>query len=66
VIAVASVAVWLAESATWNVRLVTAVVVGVPVMAPVEAFKDNPPGNEPELTVHVYGVVPPVATKVAA
>ena len=55
----------LPESCTWNVNgvLVTAVV-GVPVMAPVEAFKDKPAGSVPLVMDHVYGVVPPVAFRV--
>jgi hypothetical protein len=40
------------------------VVVGVPVMAPVEAFRLNPPGRAPLDTLHVKGVVPPVAVSV--
>jgi hypothetical protein len=35
------------------------VAVGVPVMAPVEAFKSKPVGSVVE--VQVYGEVPPVA-----
>jgi hypothetical protein len=39
--------------------------VGVPVIAPVEAFNVRPAGNEPVITVQfTYGEVPPVAAKV--
>jgi hypothetical protein len=40
-------------------------VVGVPVIAPVDAFNTRPAGNVPAARSHVYGVVPPAATKVA-
>jgi hypothetical protein len=35
--------------------------VGVPVIAPVDAFKASPFGNEPLATEYVYGRVPPEA-----
>jgi hypothetical protein len=55
----------LPESCTWNVsgELLTAAV-GVPVMAPVEAFNDSPAGRVPLVTDHVNGMVPPVAASV--
>jgi len=37
---------------------------GVPVMAPVDEFKDRPVGNKPEVSDQVNGVVPPVAARV--
>ena len=39
-------------------------VVGVPVMAPVAAFKDSPAGKLPTETLNVYEPVPPVALTV--
>ena len=41
-----------------------AVAVGVPLITPVEEFKASPAGSVPEVSVHVYGVAPPVAVKV--
>ena len=54
------------ESFTWkvNARLLTAAV-GVPVIAPVEAFRLAQVGKAPLATDHVYGTVPPVAASVA-
>jgi hypothetical protein len=34
---------------------------GVPLIAPVDAFKLNPAGSEPAVTLNVYGAVPPLA-----
>jgi hypothetical protein len=39
-------------------------VVGVPLIAPVPAFSVSPTGSAPVVTLHVYGVVPPVAASV--
>lgn len=39
--------------------------VGVPEIAPDEEFKLNPAGREPPLRCQEYGVVPPVAWRVA-
>jgi hypothetical protein len=39
--------------------------VGVPVIAPVEAFSDKPAGKVPLVRDHVYGAVPPLAARVA-
>ena len=39
--------------------------VGVPVIAPVDAFSKSPAGNVPPVSVHVYGVVPPLPVTVA-
>jgi hypothetical protein len=41
------VAVLPCESATWAAKLYVPAVVGVPVMAPVEALSVKPGGNEP-------------------
>lgn len=38
--------------------------VGVPVIAPDDAFNDNPTGNVAVARAQVYGGVPPVAAKV--
>jgi hypothetical protein len=35
-------------------------------MWPVDAVRLSPTGNDPELIDHEYGVVPPVAVRVAA
>jgi hypothetical protein len=53
------------ESCAWNVTalLVTAAV-GVPVIAPVEAFRFKPAGSEPLVIDQLYGVVPPLAVSV--
>jgi hypothetical protein len=40
-------------------------VVGVPVIAPDNRFKDSPGGNVPIVTAQVYGVIPPAPTRVA-
>ncbi len=40
------------------------VVVGVPLMTPLVAFRDNPAGSDPPVTVQVYGGVPPLGVKV--
>jgi hypothetical protein len=48
-----------------NVNAVAfAVAVGVPLITPVDAFNVRPPGKVPEVSVHAYGVVPPLATNV--
>jgi hypothetical protein len=39
--------------------------VGVPEIAPVELLSVKPAGSEPEATLQVYGVVPPVAATAA-
>ena len=54
------------ESLTLNVSAVAfAAVVGVPLITPVEEFNAKPVGSVPEVGVHVYGVVPPVAANEA-
>ncbi len=50
-------------SAVCIVKLTVPGVVGVPVMAPVVAFRLTPTGRVPVATVHVYGGMPPVAVK---
>ena len=52
-------------SVTRNVMFDVPALVGVPVIAPDEAFNDRPAGKLPTAVAHVYGVVPPAATKVA-
>ena len=55
-----------AESVTLNVSDELATdCLGVPVMAPVEAFRDKPAGRVPLVMDQVYGVVPPVAASAA-
>ena len=61
VTAKALVAVAVALSFTWTVKLEVAAAVGVPLMVPLEEFRDKPAGNEPALTDHVKGGVPPEA-----
>lgn len=54
------------ESATWNVSgVLVTICVGVPVIAPVEAFNMRPAGSVPLVSDHIYGGVPPVAAKTA-
>jgi hypothetical protein len=57
------VAVWVGEDESVACTLKAEVPdeVGVPVIAPVEAFRLNPGGSAPELTFQEYGVVPPAA-----
>lgn len=38
--------------------------VGVPEIAPDDAVRLNPAGSEPDVMLHVYGVVPPDAASV--
>ena len=44
--------------------LALALVVGVPLIMPVERVSVSPAGSEPDVTLHVYGIVPPVALSV--
>jgi hypothetical protein len=48
------------ESVTCTVKLEGPALVGVPLIVP-PLLKLRPAGNAPEVTVHEYGVVPPVA-----
>lgn len=52
----------ISESCTWNVSGVLVVTAeGLPVIAPVDEFKERPAGRVPPAMDHVYGEVPPVA-----
>jgi len=51
------------ESVTCTVKLDEPALVGVPLIVP-PTLKLRPAGNAPEVTVHEYGVVPPVAARV--
>ena len=62
---VAVCAVGAVESVTRTVKLEVPVAVGVPESAPVEAFKLTPAGSDPELIDQAYGLVPPLAVRVA-
>ena len=53
-----------AESATVTVNA-PGPPVGVPAMAPVEGFSARPAGSAPEVTLQVYGGVPPEPARVA-
>jgi hypothetical protein len=55
----AAVAVAPVLSATFAVKFDVPDVVGVPVIAPLEATMDNPAGSEPEEIDQVRGLVPP-------
>ena len=59
------VAVPLLASVTLTVNEEVPDAVGVPEIAPVEALSVSPAGSEPLLTLHEYGVAPPVACNVA-
>ena len=59
------VAVLLLASVTLTVNGDVPDAVGVPEIAPIEAFSVSPAGSEPLLTDHEYGVVPPLACSVA-
>lgn len=59
------VPVLLFASFTCTVKDEVPEVVGVPAISPVDAVKLNPAGSEPDVTLHVYGVVPPDAVSVA-
>jgi len=52
------------ESVIFTVKLKEPAAVGVPEMAPDDADSVRPTGKAPELTLQVYGVVPPVASNV--
>jgi hypothetical protein len=54
-----------AESFTWTLNGNVPAAVGVPVIAPVEAFRARPVGSDPEAMLHAYGFVPPVAESAA-
>jgi len=52
------------ESCTRTVNVEEPVVVGVPLISPVEEFRVNPTGSEPTVTDQFKGAVPPVAASV--
>src|SRR5271165_4788228 len=52
------------ESVTFTVKFVVPAAVGVPLIAPVDAFSVNPAGKLPTDIAQLYGVVPPVAANV--
>lgn len=51
------------ESVTCTVKLDCPALVGVPLIVPF-LLKPRPAGNDPEVTVHEYGAVPPEAVSV--
>ena len=64
----ACIAVWavgLVLSVALTVKLNVPTAAGVPLMAPV-VERVSPVGSDPVPSVHVYGVVPPVAVMVWA
>jgi hypothetical protein len=60
--AVAVLAVGVAESVTWTVKLEVPDVVGVPESTP-EVLKLRPAGREPTVTDQEYGGIPPLAVR---
>jgi hypothetical protein len=54
----------LDESATVKVKLAVPLAVGLPEIIPVDAARLSPDGSVPEVIVHLYGLVPPVALSV--
>ena len=64
-LAVAVFAVGVSESVTVTVKFVVPEAVGVPEMTPVAPLRARPAGKLPVVTAHEYGVMPPVACKVA-
>jgi hypothetical protein len=57
----ARVAVAVALSVTWAVKLYVPAVVGVPLSTPLAAFSVSPGGSAPALTDQLKGSVPPEA-----
>ena len=57
-----AVAFWVGSPASvaWTVKLDAPLAVGVPEITPVDASIESPGGNEPALSDHEYGPVPPV------
>jgi hypothetical protein len=53
------------ESLTCAVKVNVPETLGVPLIAPVELFSDNPPGRAPAVTLQLYGGVPPEAASAA-
>jgi hypothetical protein len=64
-LAVAVLAVGVSESVTVTVKFTVPEAVGVPEMAPVAELSTRPAGKLPVVTAQEYGVMPPVACKVA-
>ena len=62
---VAVCAVGVVESVTFTVKLLVPAAVGVPEIAPVDAFRVKPAGRAPVTMLHEYGVLPPFAANVA-
>ena len=60
----ACVPILFAASFSCTVNDAVPAVVGVPVICPVELFSERPAGKKPKVTDHVYGVVPPLASRV--
>jgi hypothetical protein len=56
------VAVALAASVAWTVKFAVPAAVGVPAIAPA-ALSVSPAGRFPDVTDHVYGLLPPDAAK---
>jgi hypothetical protein len=54
----------LLESATWNVTSTEVELNVVPLITPVEVFSVIPEGSLPDIKLHVYGAVPPIAVRV--
>jgi hypothetical protein len=52
-----------AASVTTTVKGYTPTVVGVPLIAPLEGFRTQPVGRDPDDIDHWYGCVPPAATR---
>ena len=48
------------ESVAFTVKLAVPAVVGIPLIAPVLAFRASPAGNAPEVMLQVTAPVPPV------
>jgi hypothetical protein len=61
----AAVAALELTSVTLTVKLLVPLLDGVPVMAPLLAFKLRPAGRLPTVMDHVYGVTPPLAARLA-
>ena len=55
----------VAESVTFTVKLVLPETVGVPEIIPVDPARVSPAGRDPVEIDQLYGVVPPVAARVA-
>jgi hypothetical protein len=55
----------VSASATWMVNVEVPRVVGIPEIIPLLGSRLNPAGKAPLLTLHVYGISPPFAVRVA-